>query len=248
MNTSTAATRHGWWPVRLNLVTPMHIVRQSTRLLLASLGVSILSLLSGCEDANTDGTAVPIVPPPPAPSAPQGIQPGEKLDVFVMEDDSFSGSYSVRSTGHVIMPKLGRIKVGGLSASGAESAIKDALERDKLTQATVLVDRPDIGSSRLPEVGGVEVFLSGKVARPGRYRIVGVGGAQPTVHQAILQAGGCGRFAHRTQVHILRRKADGTLARINADLEAIEAGQTRDVPLATGDIIMVPEKMIDFGI
>lgn len=205
-------------------------------------------ILIGCVEpqADTENTyqSVPYVPT----KAPSGIQAGEKLDVFVMEDDSFSGNYTVRSTGHVIIPKLGRVKVGGLSTSGAESAIATALEEDKLTKASVLVDRPDIESSERPKGLGTEVFLSGKVVRPGRYTITGIGNAPATVHQAVLQAGGCSRFAYKSQVHILRRGSNGVLRRINSDLEAIESGKSPDVPLAQGDIVVVPEKMIDFGL
>lgn len=168
--------------------------------------------------------------------------------MFVMEDDSFSGSYRVRSTGDVIIPKLGRVRVGGMSASGAEAAIAKILQEDKLTTATVLVDRPDFGTADSPVAAGTEVFLSGKVSRPGRYQIQGIGNSPPTVHQAILQAGGCSRFANKPQVHVLRRGSNGSLHRINANLEAIESGAMKDVPLAPGDIVMVPEKMIDFGL
>jgi protein involved in polysaccharide export with SLBB domain len=226
----------------------MHLIRHFLRFRAGLLCLVTLTVFTGCEPPSSGDDHIPVIPATPPPSGPTGIQPGESLDIFVMEDDSFSGTFDVRSTGHVIMPKLGRVKVGGLSAAGAESAIKNALEGNILTQATVLVDRPSVGNAQQPQIGGVEIFLSGKVTRPGRYRIVGIGGAQPTVHQAILQAGGCSRFAHRAQTHILRRKKDGTLGRINADLEAIETGRSRDVALATGDIVVVPEKMIDFGL
>ena len=218
---------------------------------MASASLAISLSFSGCTPSPQD-SGPPIDPAPVVPTVtqPTGIQPGERLDVFVMEDDSFSGSYTVRSTGDVIIPKLGRVKVGGLSVTGAEKAIADALKADKLTAATVLVDRPDVAGAnvREPEGGGTEIFLSGKISRPGRYQVFGIANAPPTVHQAILQAGGCSRFAHKEQVHVLRRDSSGVLRRINADLTAIESGRMRDVQLAPGDIIVVPEKMIDLGL
>lgn len=197
--------------------------------------------------APTDAQPISSIQPPPGPS---GIQPGETLDVFVMEDDSFSGSYEVRSTGHIIIPKFGRVHVGGMSAAAAEKALSKALETDQLTSATVIVDRADLArlNSGPASTPGTQIFLSGKVTRPGRYTVLGVGDAPPTVHQAILQAGGCTRFAHKRKVHILRRFSDGRLRRVDADLEAIESGLIKDVPLAPGDIVVVPEKKVDFGI
>lgn len=216
-----------------------------------------LAWLTGCSKAPVQTVEQVPVPAPrqPARQAPEGIQPGEKLDVFVMEDDSFSGSYEVRSTGDIIVPKLGRVKVGGMSAAGAEEVLTQKLQQDKLTQATVLVDRPALGRSQdpgggllLPELAGTEIFISGKVSRPGRYSVTGINGAPPTVHQAILQAGGCARFAHQSKVHVLRRGSDGLLRRIDANLLAIESGAARDIPLAPGDIVVVPEKKVDLGL
>ena len=181
---------------------------------------------------------------------PTGIQNGEQLDVFVMEDESFSGTYTVRSTGDIIVPKLGRVKLAGLSVKAAENALSQALQKNTLTKATVLIDRPDLNKRDDPTVGqqGTVVFLSGKVSRPGRYTIAALGDSHPTVHQAILQAGWCSRFAHKKKAHVLRRMADGRLMRIDSDLDAIESGAARDVPLVTGDIIVVPEKKVDFGL
>jgi protein involved in polysaccharide export with SLBB domain len=213
-------------------------------------------LLPGCGDPalEDDGGIIepgrPVGQPTQGSTAPSGIRPGEMIDVFVMEDESFNGSYQVRSRGDIIVPKLGRVMIGGLSVSAAESALKRELEKNQLTEATVILDRASIkGDESVAESSGAtEVFLSGKVARPGRYTIAGVGGSPPTVHQAVLQAGGCSRFANKKKARILRKSSDGRLIRIDADLLAIESGQSKDIPLATGDIIDVPEKKVDFGL
>lgn len=228
---------------------PPALLRSLKQLGLTALATSVL-LVGGCASGPEEATA----PVPPAPArakpGPTGIQPGEKLDVFVMEDDSFSGSYSVRSTGDIIVPKLGRVQVGNLSAQGAEKVLSRELEKNTLTKATVLIDRATPASNNGPagRPAGTEVFLSGKISRPGRYSLVGIGNNPPTFHQAVLQAGGCSRFAYKKKAHVLRRGADGKLYRINADLIAIESGAVPDVPLLPGDIVVVPEKKVDFGL
>lgn len=240
---------------------PLHHLAPSQRspgglVVVAGITSLALALLSSCGKTPVNTDLGPVeAEASPAPAAPlkpgpTGIQPGETLDVFVMEDDSFSGRYQVRSTGHIIIPKVGRVKVEGLSAAGAEKQLARELEKNKLKSATVLVDRaiPATKPERLGKPTGTEVFLSGKVSRPGRYTITAIGNSPPTVHQAILQAGGCSRFAHKKKAHVLRRIEDGRLQRIDADLLAIESGQTRDVPLASGDIVVVPEKKVDFGL
>ncbi|MFT4549630.1 MAG: protein involved in polysaccharide export with SLBB domain [Pseudoalteromonas tetraodonis] len=186
----------------------------------------------------------------PTKPTPGSILPGEQLDVFVMEDDSFSGRFQVRSSGHIIVPKLGRVKVGGLSIASAESSLKRALEESQLKEATVILDRAAVPGAEndLGDGSGVEILLSGKVAHPGRYTVSGIGDQPATILRAIIQAGGCSRFAYKKKVHILRRSDDGRLVRIDADLLAIETGQARDITLAPGDIIVIPEKKVDFGI
>lgn len=224
----------------------------------------VLVLLTSCGAprgiSDVESAPPSVVPTAPSPAAvkraPAEIQTGETLDVFVMEDDSFSGSYQVRSTGYIIIPKLGRVKVAGLPVSGAEKAVTQELQKNTLTEATVLIDRADLatkpgGSSESAQPArppGIEIFLAGKVSRPGRYTMTAIANAPPTVHQAILQAGGCTRFAHKRKAHVLRKVADGRLQRIDADLLAIESGLARDIPLAPGDIIVVPEKKVDFGL
>lgn len=215
----------------------------------------VLVFVTSCGTPPVKSTLEP-VPPIPRPRAPKpaptGIQPGETLDVLVMEDDSFNGSYKVRSTGHIIVPQLGRLDVRGKSAGGAEQMLAQILEENQLTKATVIIDRADLGSNAGKPAEspppGTQVFLSGKVSRPGRYTMVAVGDSPPTVHQAILQAGGCSRFAYKRKTHVLRRFADGRLRRIDADLIAIESGMAVDVPLLSGDIVVVPEKKVDFGL
>ena len=122
----------------------------------------------------------------PTKEAPTGIQPGERIELTVMEDDSFSGSYIVRDRGNITIPKLGRVKVGGLSAAAAESAVRRQLVPAQLPKATVFIDRSvkGIANGAAAESLGTQIFLRGKVVRPGRYTVTGVDGEVPTVYQA----------------------------------------------------------------
>jgi polysaccharide export outer membrane protein len=217
--------------------------------------LACLALLPGCSDPPLDDGGMiepgsPVGQPRPSPPPPSGLRPGDVVDVFVMEDEAFNGSYQIRSRGDIIVPKLGRVQIGGLSVASAEKALKRELEKNQLTKATVILDRATIPDESPAAEGGIEteVFLSGKVSHPGRYTITGVAGAAPTVHQAVLQAGGCSRFAYKRKAHILRKSPDGRLARIDTDLLAIESGLAKDIPLSSGDIIVVPEKKVDFGL
>ena len=84
------------------------------------------------------------------------------------------------------------------------------------------------------------VYVTGRVKRPGSYRITE--GEKLTVYGAVLQSGGFDHFAKLSGTHILRAMPDGTKARIPVDLKEVEKGRKPDVILQPNDIVVVPEK------
>jgi protein involved in polysaccharide export with SLBB domain len=159
------------------------------------------------------------------------------LEVYVVEDESFTGRYTVRPSGHIIFPKIGRVLVAGNTASGAEAAIKRSLEGTQLTSATVMVERV-LGQGAVAPAG-VTVFLSGTVQNPGRRTVPFIAGQRPTLYQAILEGGGFSRFANQKAVTISRQGQTGVKT---IDVTGVRRGVLADVPLQDGDIIFVPEK------
>lgn len=212
--------------------------------------LAVSALLAGCQSDQPSG------PPPTTlagskPTGPVGkppLQIGDQIELLVAEDNQFNGTYRVREDGDVILPKLGRVVVKGLTTSQAESVFKSALEKSQLVRATVLVDRI---SSANAGPGGVEggpsisVILTGSVARPGQHKLAvpasGIG-----LYEAVMIGGGLGRYAEERKVSIMRKQADQRRTTFVVDLAAIKAGKSPDVPLQEGDIVNVPEKAFVF--
>lgn len=190
--------------------------------------------------------ASPAAPAPAAPNVP--LRVGDRIELFVIEDDAFSGSFQVRETGHIIMPELGRVMVAGLTPAAAETRIKSLLEDGVLTEATVILDRTR--ARRVPqpldEKERLLVYTSGKVSRPGQHSLVVQEGRRLGVFEVILITGGLERFAHERRAYVLRSQGFGERQRIPVDLRAIREGQSPDIPVLEGDIIVVPERT--FGI
>ena len=188
----------------------------------------------------------PSAPAPATPNVP--LRVGDRIELFVIEDEVFSGGYSVRETGHIIMPELGRVMVAGLTPAAAENRIKGLLEDGVLTEATVILDRTR--SRRVPEPleekERLLVYTSGKVNRPGQHSLVVQEGRRLGVFEVILITGGLERFAHERRAYVLRSQGLGERQRIPVDLRAIREGQATDIPVLEGDIIVVPERT--FGI
>ncbi len=118
------------------------------------LGFVLVGLLVGCKSGvDPNGEIPPAVQKrsakPGEPGEPEArlykvtkdIKSYDRLEIFVTEDPQFNGVYTVRESGDIIIPIVGRIPVEGSSVEEAEKTIKEYLEQGQLQKATVLVDR-----------------------------------------------------------------------------------------------------------
>jgi polysaccharide export outer membrane protein len=197
-----------------------------------------------CSSHNRDGhEGIPM--PIPASERPSvgnyKIQVGDLIDVFVLEDSTFNGTFVIRPSGDIIMPKVGRVGVQGLSLTEAEARIQQTLQGNQLKQASVIVDPGTRGETG----GGLTVRMSGEIGQTGRVTVRPLGEAPASAYQAIVDAGGFKPFANKRKSYILRNSASG-VARIEVNFEAVEAGKADDPLLMEGDCVVVPKKM--FGL
>ena len=175
------------------------------------------------------------------------IEIGDDVEIFVKEDSAFDGRYTVRESGDIIVPKVGRIQVVGITPEGAEALVEKTLQSDQLASPSVILDHlPQRKKAPTSQTGRILVYLTGEVSRPGQHVLaynpdLGIG-----AFDAVMIAGGTNRFANRSKAYVVRRKEGGLKDRIPIDLNGIESGDVPDMPLREGDIIFVPERR--FGI
>lgn len=192
------------------------------------------------------------VPPPRLPDIERAQQRttvavDDSLEIFVMEDPAFSGSYRVRERGDIIVPKLGRIHVAGKSLDAVQSQIEALLEQSQLKDATVIVDRVSKpGITSFGEIPKMLVYVVGSVNRPGQHMIGIKPGTPVFAYDAVLIAGGLNDFADERHAYILRRGSGGERAKIPLDLRALRLGQGKDIPLGEGDMVFVPQRRFLF--
>lgn len=231
-----------------------------------ALGMALLigaSLLAVACQSGPDEPVGPI-PAPQLPSVPDQPQSkksdnsalivGDRLQLFVMEDHSFNQELVVRERGDIILAPFGRIQVQGLTVEGAEKKIKESLERDQLTKATVILDR--VGRGRLPgeekpdpirdNSTKILVYMTGKVSRPGQHVITLPEGKPVGVYEAILITGGMDRLGDDRKVHILRSDENNVKRKVPVNVRMIRQGAMADPPIGHGDIVVVPEKVVGF--
>ena len=80
------------------------------------------------------------------------------------------------------------------------------------------------------------IYVYGQVTAPGSFQL-----DEPiTLLQAVSIAGGLAERAAGSRVRILRKRLDGKQDVFEVDLEKIEDGEIADIPLAPGDVVLVP--------
>lgn len=153
------------------------------------------------------------------------------LEVRVYQETDLSGVYRVDPDGHIDFPLCGKVKVGGLSPSGASEAITTCLKNG-------FVRRPQV-SALVKEFNSKKVFVFGEVGKPGSFAFE----EGMTIIHAISQAGGLTRTASKNNVNVTR-VIDGKEVKLPVKVEDIVIGREKNFALQPGDIIFVPESFI----
>ena len=195
------------------------------RLLLISL-LSIGLALAACGKRSIQATEVP----PPA-TDDTTLGPGDVFQVRVFGEESLSGDHQVAADGTVNFPLLGAVAVTGLEPTEVADRLQSQLrDRDLLRDPHVSVYVKEYASKRVSVVGAV--------SNPGAFPL------EPgmTVVQAISMAGGFSSLANRDGTVVTRRVGEETV-RYRVPVERVTRGQAKDVEVAAGDIIFVPERL-----
>lgn len=171
---------------------------------------------------------------------------GDRLRVFVDDDEAFSGVFEVNLDGYLHIPYLNAIPVVGLSVKQAQQALTDTLIKQKMYQ---------LGfkgvSVKILQWSKIYVFVRGAVFNPGRVLLNDKLAAQQSFQQtqesgnysikrfltfALKGAGGIQPNADLSRIKIIRKDKMLTL-----DVSGILNGATVvDIPLIAGDQVFIP--------
>ena len=194
-------------------------------LLITSIWVLALGAL-GCSKRGVQTT---VVPPPATDDTTLGA--GDVFAVRVYGEDEMSGSHQVAPDGTINFPLLGTVKVSGLEPPQVAEKIQTLLlERDLLRDPHVSVYVEQYVSKR--------VSVMGAVANPGTFPLE----TGMTVVEAISRAGGFSSLADRDGTVVTRKIGDETV-RYRVPVAKVAKGQAKDIEVAAGDIIFVPERL-----
>lgn len=185
--------------------------------------------------------AVPTAPPAAAPvntgasavSAPSGymLSPNDQVAVEVFGEDELRTNGRLSADGHLSVPLLGSVKLGGLTLQQAAARLTELYGRDYLVNPKVNVSLAGYAKRRFT--------ILGQVNRPGSYEMPEGNAGGIDLLEAIALAGGYTRIAAPERISVRRRDQ---VMRVNGKQIARgnESGGFRVEP---GDTVTVGESI-----
>jgi protein involved in polysaccharide export with SLBB domain len=135
------------------------------------------------------------------------IHPGDQVNVRIFREPELSGDFQVTESGEVVLPRLGRLSVSGMSVG----ALQDTL----LSSYSQFLRNPSISVNVLRRVG-----IHGEVRRPDLYML----DLTVTLRDAIARAGGVTEAGNPRTIVIVRGE------------ERIAVGGGEDARFLTADL------------
>jgi polysaccharide export outer membrane protein len=164
---------------------------------------------------------------PASPSLP--ISFGDLIQVNVFDSPELSGTLRVNSNGEAVLPLGGTVKVRGLTAAEAGTAIANQLK-----ESGVLLD-PHV-TVLIVEYESQGVTVTGEVRTPGVYPLLG----NRSVMDMIAMAGGLNENAGKVASVFHRDSAkDVRQVKLNVSVQTPESIADSDFELLPGDTISV---------
>jgi polysaccharide export outer membrane protein len=178
------------------------------------------------------------VPAALAQSASYRIQPGDQLQITVLEDETLSRQLLVTPDGQISVPLAGTVRVAGQTVGAVEDIIADRLTSNFAVRPNVFVALTAVD----PSAGLFKVFVLGQVNTPGEIEVE----AGTTLLQALALAGGPSNFAAAKRIQLRRTDASGQERLYLFNYRAVERGGSIQsmIALRDGDVIVVPERRL----
>ena len=156
---------------------------------------------------------------------------GDELLVQTFGKDNQELTLLVNRDGQVSFPKLGLIKISGLTFVDAAKVIQERVKQQL------------IGVDAVVSMGGlrsINVFMAGEVKTPGMYSMT----ALSTVSQALFQAGGISEIGSLRNVQV--KRAGKLVSAFDLYDVLLKGDASNDVRLRSGDVVFVPtfEKLV----
>ena len=174
------------------------------------------------------------------------IQPGDTLQVEVLEDPGLNRNVLVLPDGSFSFPMAGTVRAGGRNVDSVATTLSAEMAKNFAVAPTVLVSVAALApkvprAEKQPDL--MNVYILGEVNEPGRKEIL----PGTTLIQFLAEAGGLSRFAAEKRIQLRRVDPKGggeTVYSFNYRTMGGSNSISGTTVLAPGDVIVVPERRL----
>jgi polysaccharide export outer membrane protein len=165
----------------------------------------------------------------------------DKIRVAVYQEDDLTSTTRIDAHGHINLPLVGELAVGGMTVAEAQAAIENAYKDGRFLrnpQVTVTVE----------DYAAREVSIQGQIRNPGRYSLPIE--STWTVVELVTKAGGITDIGKGSAVSVTRVLPDGSKKVFTIDVDNVIRGrkdkknEDNTLLLQPGDVVYVPERLI----
>src|SRR5262245_973280 len=186
-------------------------------------GVLLALLLASHASAEAPSDAEPAI------GSAYRLQAGDLVEISVWKEEDLSREVLIRSDGGMSFPLVGDLAAAGSTVAELQAQLQGRLA-EFIPDATVSV--------AVRQINGNQVFVLGRVNRPGSYKF-----DRPIdVLQVLSLAGGASEFAKVDDIRILRRGTDGAQHTFAFEYSEVARGESleQNIVLESGDTVVVP--------
>ena len=156
------------------------------------------------------------------------IGPDDVLTIVFWREKDLSGEVAVRPDGRISLPLLNDIEAAGLTPEQLRVRVTEA--------ASKLLEEPTV-TIVVKQINSRKVFITGQVAKPGPYPLMG----PTTVVQLLAMAGGVAEYADDKNIAIMRTENGKQVSyRFNYDEVKKRRKLEQNILLKPGDTVIVP--------
>jgi polysaccharide export outer membrane protein len=201
------------------------MLKLSTTIRLAALGVCLLPLLAACHH-NGPYTWVQRMPREQAAQNVTTINTGDLVDVRVFGQPDVSSKGVVRPDGTLTLPLLGQVPVAGQRPEDTAQQLEERL--------TKFVIKPEV--TVVIEQSRLNIAVIGEVKVAGIVEL----DSPANVLEALAKAGGMTDFADEDSIYVLRRAGPNTV-RVRFTYDQLTGGEPAAINfrLRHGDVVVV---------
>lgn len=184
------------------------------------------------------------------------IQPGDVLQMEVLEDPSLNRSLMVLPDGTISLPLVGTVRASGKSIEAMKGAISAALAPNFATAPTVYLSVGQLNpvtsalnnaaaqsaAANYQPYNTVSIYAMGEFNTQGKVDVK----SGTTLLQFLAETGGLSRFAATKRIQLRRADSSGAEQVYLINYDAIEAGTSKNgaTVLREGDVIVVPQRRL----